>query len=116
MAATASATQRGAMHRPAVADDRGVAAALASIVFQLHRQAGERIVGWRGDDRCNITDAKSETVSDLGLPRGLVFLSVLVIYAHASSTSALPPKADIGTHSRDVCFVPKADRCNEARL
>jgi hypothetical protein len=23
--------------------------------------------------------------------------------------SALPPKADIGTHSRDVCFVPKAD-------
>ena len=23
--------------------------------------------------------------------------------------SALPPKADIGTHSRDVCFVPIAD-------
>jgi hypothetical protein len=23
--------------------------------------------------------------------------------------SALPPKADIGTHSRDVRFVPKAD-------
>jgi hypothetical protein len=23
--------------------------------------------------------------------------------------SALPPKADIGTHSSDVCFVPKAD-------
>ena len=23
--------------------------------------------------------------------------------------SALPPKADIGTHSRDVCFVPEAD-------
>src|SRR6516162_3072708 len=23
--------------------------------------------------------------------------------------SALPPKADVGTHSRDVCFVPKAD-------
>jgi hypothetical protein len=23
--------------------------------------------------------------------------------------SALPPKADIRTHSRDVCFVPKAD-------
>ena len=23
--------------------------------------------------------------------------------------SALPPKADIGTRSRDVCFVPEAD-------
>jgi hypothetical protein len=23
--------------------------------------------------------------------------------------SALPPKADIGTQLRDVCFVPKAD-------
>jgi hypothetical protein len=23
--------------------------------------------------------------------------------------SALPPKADIGTQQRDVCFVPKAD-------
>jgi len=23
--------------------------------------------------------------------------------------SALPPKADIGTQSRNVCFVPKAD-------
>ena len=23
--------------------------------------------------------------------------------------SVLPPKADIGTHSRDVCLVPKAD-------
>jgi hypothetical protein len=78
------------MHRPAVADDRGVAAALASIVFQLHRQAGERIVGWRGDDRCNITDAKSETVSDLGLPRGLVFLSVLVIYAHVVAQLSWP--------------------------
>src|SRR5215831_18898750 len=28
--------------------------------------------------------------------------------------SALPPKADIGTHSRDVCFVPKADSCSAA--
>jgi hypothetical protein len=25
--------------------------------------------------------------------------------------SALPPKADIGTQSRDVRFVPKADSC-----
>jgi len=25
------------------------------------------------------------------------------------SMSVLPPKADIGTHSRDVCLVPKAD-------
>jgi len=78
------------MHGLAGADDRGVAAALASIVFQLHRQAGERIVGWRGDDRCNITDAKSETVSDLGLPRGLVFLSVLVIYAHVVAQLSWP--------------------------
>jgi hypothetical protein len=31
--------------------------------------------------------------------------------------SALPPKADIETHSRDVCFVPKADivRCGKKR-
>src|SRR5215469_2083583 len=28
--------------------------------------------------------------------------------------SALPPKADIGTHSRDVRFVPKADICDAA--
>src|SRR5262249_8215203 len=26
---------------------------------------------------------------------------------HVPAMSALPPKADIGTHSRDVCFVPK---------
>jgi len=32
--------------------------------------------------------------------------------------SALPPIADIGTHSQDVCFVPKADilRCGETSL
>jgi len=32
--------------------------------------------------------------------------------------SALPPKADIGTHSWDVCFVPKADivRCGKTSL
>ena len=31
--------------------------------------------------------------------------------------SALPPKADIGTQSRNVRFVPKADilRCNKGR-
>ena len=28
---------------------------------------------------------------------------------HVRFMSALPPKADIGTHSRDVRFVPKAD-------
>ena len=28
---------------------------------------------------------------------------------HFQSMSALPPKADIGTQSRDVRFVPKAD-------
>jgi len=34
--------------------------------------------------------------------------------AHLGAMSALPPKADIGTHSRDVCFVPKADICTAA--
>src|SRR6516164_6663115 len=29
--------------------------------------------------------------------------------------SALPPKADIGTHSRDVCFVPKADEVHRSK-
>ena len=29
--------------------------------------------------------------------------------AHIGVMSALPPKADIGTHSCDVRFVPKAD-------
>ena len=29
--------------------------------------------------------------------------------AHFQSMSALPPKADIGTHSWDVRFVPEAD-------
>jgi len=28
---------------------------------------------------------------------------------HSRMMSALPPKADIGTHSRNVRFVPKAD-------
>jgi hypothetical protein len=28
--------------------------------------------------------------------------------------SALPPKADMGTQSRDVRFVPKADSCTAA--
>ena len=30
--------------------------------------------------------------------------------------SALPPKADIETQSRDVRFVPKADSCTAANL
>src|SRR6516225_549593 len=33
---------------------------------------------------------------------------------HFQSMSALPPKADIGTQSRDVRFVPKADICSAA--
>jgi hypothetical protein len=79
------------MHGLAGADDRGVAATLAPIVCQLHRQTGERVVGWRGDGRCDIIDAKTETVSDLAnrvfgrclvgkqikLPRSLVFRAVL---------------------------------------
>jgi hypothetical protein len=34
---------------------------------------------------------------------------------HVRVMSALPPKADIGTYSWDVCFVPKADilRCSK---
>jgi hypothetical protein len=44
------------MHRPAGADDCGVAAALAPIVLELHRQAGERINGRRGNgDRVSVT-------------------------------------------------------------
>jgi len=31
---------------------------------------------------------------------------------HFRSMSALPPKADIGTQSWNVRFVPKADSCN----
>ena len=36
---------------------------------------------------------------------------------HLQAMSALPPKADIGTQPRDVCFVPKADilRCGKER-
>src|SRR6516165_1722907 len=34
----------------------------------------------------------------------------------AWAMSALPPKADIETQSRDVRFVPKADSCNETIL
>jgi len=30
--------------------------------------------------------------------------------------SALPPKADIGTQSWNVCFVPKADSCTAAKI
>src|SRR5215472_9266983 len=33
---------------------------------------------------------------------------------HLQPMSALPPKADIGTQSRDVRFVPKADSCTAA--
>src|SRR6516165_12799625 len=35
--------------------------------------------------------------------------------AHVGVMSALPPKADIGTQPRNVCFVPKADipHCSE---
>jgi len=29
--------------------------------------------------------------------------------AHVGVMSALPPKADIGTQSRNVCFVPKTE-------
>ena len=46
-------------------------------------------------------------MSALGQKRTLVRVHMM---------SALPPKADIGTHSRDVCFVPKADipRCGRS--
>src|SRR5215470_11024175 len=30
--------------------------------------------------------------------------------------SALPPKADIGTQPRDVCFVPKADKVHRSKI
>ena len=35
---------------------------------------------------------------------------------HVRVMSALPPKADIGTQPRNVCFVPKADSCTAAIL
>ena len=30
--------------------------------------------------------------------------------------SALPPKADIGTQPRDVCFVPKEDKVHRSKM
>jgi hypothetical protein len=36
-------------------------------------------------------------------------------FTHLQRMSALPPKADIGTHPCDVCFVPKADSCTAAK-
>ena len=36
------------------------------------------------------------------------------ILAHLRLMSALPPKADIGTHPQNVRFVPKADSCSAA--
>jgi len=35
-------------------------------------------------------------------------------FRHLKTMSALPPKADIGTQSRNVRFVPKADICGAA--
>jgi hypothetical protein len=35
-------------------------------------------------------------------------------FAVQKAMSALPPKADIGTQSRNVRFVPKADSCTAA--
>jgi hypothetical protein len=37
-------------------------------------------------------------------------------FGRENSTSTLPPKADIGTLSRNVCFVPKADISRFFRL
>ena len=54
---------------------------------------------------------------DLPARSGLLFMSALGqkrTFGHVRAMSALPPKADIGTHSRDVRFVPKADSCTAA--
>src|SRR5262249_42449999 len=37
------------------------------------------------------------------------FHDIATTFTHLRPMSALPPKADIGTQSRNVCFVPKAD-------
>ena len=52
-------------------------------------------------------------------PRSLNFVTTLRIFrigtAKDRPMSALPPKADIGTQSWDVCLVPKADIAAVAR-
>ena len=45
-------------------------------------------------------DLSGKTTSDIGRDRHPDGMAPM---------SALPPKADIGTQSRNVCFVPKAD-------
>ena len=37
-------------------------------------------------------------------------------FTRFSTMSALPPKADMDLHGRDVCFVPKADSCGAAKV
>ena len=51
-------------------------------------------------------DLSGKTTSDIGRDRHPDGMAPM---------SALPPKADIGTQSRNVCFVPKADipHCSE---
>ena len=36
-------------------------------------------------------------------------------FAMQNVVSALPPKADISQHERNVCFVPRADSCSAAK-
>jgi hypothetical protein len=65
-------------------------------------------------------DKRGKTVmqrlaSGLGRPHGPNKQSRFA-FPRLMTTSALPPKADIGTQLRNVRFVPKADRCGEARL
>src|SRR6516225_2332969 len=36
--------------------------------------------------------------------------------AHVRPMSALPPKADMGTQPRNVCFVPKADKVHCSKI
>ena len=51
----------------------------------------------------------SSIADAIAAPSDVRFGSKTDIGAHVRIVSALPPKADIGTQPRDVCFVPVAD-------
>jgi hypothetical protein len=79
-----------------------------------HDAAGRRASGSRNsipffssDKRRIIAGLGRQAMSALGHKRTFECIRAM---------SALPPKADIGTQSRNVCFVPKADICSAANL
>ena len=93
MAAAASASQRSAVHRLAVADGGDVGAATAKVVLELHRQAGERIGGsGNGGWHVVLNALGRRRLEQVELLRGLVFLSVLMIYAHVVAQLSRPAR------------------------